>query len=208
MVFVPLEGNLTPEEQHAKMMERLNEMSDGPKQQKPGEGRKTNNAKAFSNSRHPDKIHARHLQRRHHCERVIQARKDALDLAKKIEDKYRSPMNRYGFLHEMMSTQGIDDQQTVKELAHVNLRLHVETKEITDRYKAANLAKERIKNAGKSIIKKAHAKGNALLGVMGAVRARRPSVRSTPSTRPRDPVPYAGHEEEGRGGRCFRVCRR
>ena len=168
MVFVPLEGNLTPEEQHAKMMERLNEMADGPRQQKPGEGRKTNNAKAFSNSRHPDKIHARHLQRRHHCERVIQARKDALDLAKKIEDKYRSPMNRYGFLHEMMSAQGIDDQQTVKELAHVNLRLHEETKEITDRYKAANLAKERIKNAGKSIIKKAHAKGNALLGVMGA----------------------------------------
>ena len=168
MVFVPLEGNLTPEEQHAKMMERLNEMQDGPKQQKPGEGRKTNNAKAFSNSRHPDKIHARHLQRRHHCERVIQARKDALDLAKKIEDKYRSPMNRYGFLHEMCSTQGIDDPQTVKELAHVNLRLHEETKEITDRYKAANLAKERIKNAGKSIIKKAHAKGNALLGVMGA----------------------------------------
>ena len=78
-----------PEEQHAKMMERLDEMADGPKQQKPGEGRKTNNAKAFSNSRHPDKIHARHLQRRHHCERVIQARKDALDLAKKIEDKYR-----------------------------------------------------------------------------------------------------------------------
>ena len=31
-------------------------------------------------------------------------------------------MNRYGFLHEMMSTQGIDDPQTVKELAHVNLR--------------------------------------------------------------------------------------
>ena len=79
----PLEGNLTPEEQHAKMMERLDEMSGEPKQQKPGEGRKTNNAKAFSNSRHPDKIHARHLQRRHHCERVIQARKDALDLAKK-----------------------------------------------------------------------------------------------------------------------------
>ena len=131
MVFVPLEGNLTPEEQHAKMMERLDEMSGEPKQQKPGEGRKTNNAKAFSNSRHPDKIHARHLQRRHHCERVIQARKDALDLAKKIEDKYRSPMNRYGFLHEMMSTQGIDDPQTVKELAHVNLRLHEETKEIT-----------------------------------------------------------------------------
>ena len=77
-------------------------------------------------------------------------------------------MNRYGFLHEMMSTQGVDDPQTVKELAHVNLRLHEETKEITDRYKAANLAKERIKNAGKSIIKKAHAKGNALLGVMGA----------------------------------------
>ncbi len=168
MVFVPLEGNLTPEEQHAKMMERLDEMESGPKQQKPGEGRKTNNAKAFSNSRHPDKIHARHLQRRHHCERVIQARKDALDLAKKIEDKYRSPMNRYGFLHEMCSTQGIDDPQTVKELAHVNLRLHEETKDITDRYKAANLAKERIKNAGKSIIKKAHAKGNALLGVMGA----------------------------------------
>mmetsp|Transcript_11684 Transcript_11684/g.34461 ORF Transcript_11684/g.34461 Transcript_11684/m.34461 type:complete len:477 (+) Transcript_11684:210-1640(+) len=168
MVFVPLEGNLTPEEQHAKMLERLNEMESGPKQQKPGEGRKTNNAKAFSNSRHPDKIHARHLQRRHHCERVIQARKDALDLAKKIEDKYRSPMNRYGFLHEMCSTQGIDDPQTVKELAHVNLRLHEETKDITDRYKAANLAKERIKNAGKSIIKKAHAKGNALLGVMGA----------------------------------------
>ena len=44
MVFVPLEGNLTPEEQHAKMMERLNEMESGPKQQKPGEGRKTNNA--------------------------------------------------------------------------------------------------------------------------------------------------------------------
>ena len=61
--------------------------------------------------------------------------------AKKIEDKYRSPMNRYGFLHEMMSTQGVDDPQTVKELAHVNLRLHEETKDITDRYKAANLAK-------------------------------------------------------------------
>ena len=163
-----MEGNLTPEEQHAKMMERLDEMSGEPKQQKPGEGRRTNNAKAFSNSRHPDKIHARHLQRRHHCERVIQARKDALDLAKKIEDKYRSPMNRYGFLHEMMSTQGVEDPQTVKELAHVNLRLHEETKEINDRYKAANLAKERIKNAGKSIIKKADAKGNALLGVMGA----------------------------------------
>ena len=44
MVFVPLEGNLTPEEQHAKMLERLNEMESGPKQQKPGEGRKTNNA--------------------------------------------------------------------------------------------------------------------------------------------------------------------
>ena len=54
----------------------------------------------------------------------------------------------------------------MKELAHVN---YVSRRDQgnTDRYKAANLAKERIKNAGKSIIKKAHAKGNALLGVMG-----------------------------------------
>ena len=76
-------------------------------------------------------------------------------------------MNRYGFLHEMCSARGIDDPQTVKELAHVSLQL-AKTKEITDKGKAANPAKERIKNAGKSIIKKAHAKGNALLGVMGA----------------------------------------
>ena len=34
--------------------------------------------------------------------------------------------------------------------------------------KPPTLAKERIENAGRSIIKKAHAKGNALLGVMGA----------------------------------------
>ena len=47
MVFVPLEGNLTPEEQHAKMMERLDEMSGEPKQQKPGEGRKRTTRKRF-----------------------------------------------------------------------------------------------------------------------------------------------------------------
>ena len=66
MVFVPLEGNLTPEEQHAKMMERLDEMSGEVKQQKPGEGRKTNNTKAF---RTPD-IRIKYMPdiySEHHC---------------------------------------------------------------------------------------------------------------------------------------------
>ena len=122
MVFVPLEGNLTPEEQHAKMMERLDEMSGEVKQQKSrAKGERRTTRKLF---RTPD-IRIKYMPDIYSdgiIVSVIQARKDALDLAKKIEDKYRSPMNRYGFLHEMCSTQGIDDPQTVKELAHVNLR--------------------------------------------------------------------------------------
>ena len=98
MVFVPLEGNLTPEEQHAKMMERLDEMS-GTKTAKARRRAKDEQRESFSNSdiriKYMRGIYSGAITASGHP-----SRKDA-GSGQKNRDKYRSPMNRYGFLHEM-----------------------------------------------------------------------------------------------------------
>lgn len=166
MVFRPLDGGLTPEEQKAALMERLN-AGDLIDDHKPGVVRRTG-LTTLSNTRSPDQVMARTAHRRAHCQRMIQARKDALDLSIAISEDYRSPMNRHGFLHEMLSPVGVDDEETQKNLAHTNLKMHEETSEIKEKRRSARASQDRLRGGGQAMILKLRKQGAGLMGVMGA----------------------------------------